>query len=231
VAPGADAGARDGAGLSRAHPRQPLISETLRLEETRFRNTLERGLAILDEETRTLKKGDKLKGEVAFTLYDTFGFSARSHGRRFEIPRHRGRHRGFRRRHGAPAREGARLVVGLGRGRDRDRLVRVARPGRRHRIPRYETEGAEGVVAALVRDGQEVDALKKGESGAVVLNQSPFYAESGGQVGDTGVMTADGVRFRRHRHGQEGGRRLRPYRRRRGGHPQERPGARARGRS
>src|SRR6202021_3417073 len=60
----------------------------------------------------------------------------------------------------------------------------------------YETESAQGVVAALVRDGKEVAELKKGDSGAVVLNQTPFYGESGGQVGDTGTLTGDGVRFK-----------------------------------
>ena len=59
----------------------------------------------------------------------------------------------------------------------------------------YETESAEGVVAALVKDGKQVTELKKGESGAVVMNQTPFYAESGGQVGDTGEMRRDGVRL------------------------------------
>ena len=175
---------------------QPLISETLRLEETRFRNTLERGLAILDEETRNLKKGDKLKGEVAFTLYDTFGFpldltedALKSRGIAVDtaafgaaMERQRAKARASWSGSGEAATETVWFAL-------RDRAGATEFLG-------YETEGAEGVVAALVRDGQEVDALKKGESGAVVLNQSPFYAESGGQVGDTGVMTADGVRFR-----------------------------------
>ena len=175
---------------------QPLISETLRLEETRFRNTLERGLAILDEETRTLKKGDKLKGEVAFTLYDTFGFpldltedALKSRGIAVDTAAFGAameRQRVKARASWSGSGEAATETVWFGL---RDRVGATEFLG-------YETEGAEGVVAALVRDGQEVDALKKGESGAVVLNQSPFYAESGGQVGDTGVMTADGVRFR-----------------------------------
>ena len=70
----------------------------------------------------------------------------------------------------------------------------------------YDTETAEGVVTALVRDGKEVAELKAGETGAVIVNQTPFYGESGGQIGDTGVMNGDGVRFTVDRHA-EGGRR------------------------
>jgi alanyl-tRNA synthetase len=175
---------------------EPLISETLRLEETRFRNTLERGLAILDEETRNLKKGDKLKGEVAFTLYDTFGFpldltedALKSRGIAVDTAAFNAameRQREKARASWSGSGEAATETVWFGL---RDRVGATEFLG-------YETEGAEGVVAALLRDGAEVDTLRKGESGAVVLNQTPFYAESGGQVGDTGVMTADGLRFR-----------------------------------
>ncbi len=175
---------------------EALITETLKLEERRFRKTLERGLAILDEESRGLKKGDQLKGEVAFTLYDTYGFpldltqdALRPRGVGVDVAEFNAameRQREKARASWAGSGEAATDAVWFGL---RERLGATEFLG-------YETESAEGVVAALVREGKEVSALQTGESGAVVLNQTPFYAESGGQVGDSGFMTADGVRFR-----------------------------------
>jgi alanyl-tRNA synthetase len=175
---------------------EALISETLKLEETRFRKTLERGLAILDEESRDLKKGDRLKGETAFTLYDTYGFpldltqdALRSRGIAVDtdafsaaMERQREKARESWKGSGDAATEAVWFAL-------REKLGATEFLG-------YETETAEGVVSALVKDGKEVATLGKGESGAVVVNQTPFYGESGGQVGDTGVMTADGMRFR-----------------------------------
>ena len=112
---------------------QSLIVETLKLEETRFRDTLERGLRLLDEATRGLKRGGMLPGETAFKLYDTYGFpfdltedalKARGMGSRHQ--------EGFRRMHGAPARRGTEVLGGLGRGRDRDLVVRAEGGGWRH---------------------------------------------------------------------------------------------------
>jgi alanyl-tRNA synthetase len=173
-----------------------LITETLKLEETRFRNTLERGLSILDEETKSLKQGDKLKGETAFTLYDTYGFP-------LDLTQDALRPRGI----GVDT-EAFNAAMDKQREKARaswsgsgDAATEAVWFGLREKVGSteflgYETETAEGVVTALMRDGKGVDALKKGESGAVVVNQTPFYAESGGQVGDAGVLTADGVRFR-----------------------------------
>src|SRR5215813_10050738 len=175
---------------------EALITETLKLEETRFRRTLERGLAILDDESRGLTDGDNLKGEVAFTLYDTYGFpldltqdalKARGIGvdlAAFNAAMQRQREKA--RASWAGSGEAATETVWFAL---REKIGPTEFLG-------YETESAEGVIAALVRDGKEVAALAKGETGAVVLNQTPFYGESGGQVGDTGVMTGDGVRFR-----------------------------------
>ena len=175
---------------------EALITETLKLEETRFRKTLERGLAILDEETANLKQGDSLKGEVAFTLYDTYGFpldltqdALRPRGIAVDLAAFNAameRQREMARASWAGSGEAATETVWFAL---REKVGATEFLG-------YETETAEGVVAALVRDGREVATLGKGETGAVVLNQTPFYGESGGQVGDTGLMTADGVRFR-----------------------------------
>jgi alanyl-tRNA synthetase len=175
---------------------EALISETLKLEETRFRKTLERGLSILDEESKGLKKGDRLKGETAFALYDTYGFpldltqdALRARGIEVDVD-------AFNK--AMDLQKDKARVSGTGSG---DAATEAVWFALREKLGAteflgYETETAEGVVAALVKDGKEVAALGKGESGVVVVNQTPFYGESGGQVGDTGVMTADGVRFR-----------------------------------
>ncbi len=178
------------------HRADALITETLKLEEIRFRRTLARGLALLDEASKSLKKGDMFDGETAFTLYDTYGFpldltqdALKPRGIGVDIAsftdameRQRAKARASWAGSGEAADEAVWFAL-------REKLGPTEFLG-------YETENAAGVVSALVNDGKEVAALKKGESGAVVLNQTPFYGESGGQVGDVGLMTADGVRFR-----------------------------------
>jgi alanyl-tRNA synthetase len=174
---------------------QALITETLKLEETRFRKTLERGLSILDEETKTLKRGDNLKGETAFTLYDTFGFP-------LDLTQDALRARGIGVDLDAfdaameKQKEKARASwTGSGDAASSTAWFPIREKLGATEFLGYDTEAAEGVVSALLRDGKEVAELKSGETGAVIVNQTPFYGESGGQIGDTGVMTADGVRF------------------------------------
>jgi alanyl-tRNA synthetase len=175
---------------------QPLVTETLKLEEVRFRRTLERGLALLEDASKSLKKGAMFDGETAFTLYDTYGFpldltqdALKPRGIGVDIAsftdameRQRAKARASWTGSGEAAAEAVWFAL-------REKLGATEFLG-------YETESAEGVVAAVLHDGKEVGALKKGESGIVVLNQTPFYGESGGQVGDTGAMTADGIRFK-----------------------------------
>src|SRR5215475_3540397 len=179
--------------LSRA---ETLITETLKLEETRFRKTLARGLALLEEGSKELGRGAKFSGEAAFTLYDTYGFP-------LDLTQDALKPRGIAVDTDAfnaameRQREKARASwAGSGDAATEAVWFSLREKAGASEFLGYETESAEGVVAALVKDGKEVDALRAGESGAVVLNQTPFYAESGGQVGDTGIMRADGVRFR-----------------------------------
>ncbi|SEN11542.1 alanine--tRNA ligase [Bradyrhizobium sp. OK095] len=174
-----------------------LIEETLRLEETRFRKTLVRGLSILDEKSASLKKGDMFDGDVAFTLYDTYGFpldltqdALKSRGISVDqasftdaMERQKAKARESWKGSGEAASEAIWFPL-------REKLGATEFLG-------YETESAEGVVTALVKDGKEIASLKAGETGALVLNQTPFYAESGGQVGDTGVLVGEGgIKFR-----------------------------------
>ncbi len=175
---------------------EALITETLKLEETRFRATLARGLMILEDETRALAPGAKLAGEVAFKLYDTYGFpldltqdALRARGLGVDIDGFQAameRQRAEARKAWAGSGEAATETVWFAL---RERVGATEFLG-------YETEEAEGIVTALVEDGAEVGALKVGEKGFVVLNQTPFYAESGGQVGDIGVMESPGVSVR-----------------------------------
>jgi len=175
---------------------EALITETLKLEETRFRTTLARGLAILEEETRDLKAGAKLAGEVAFKLYDTYGFpldltqdALRARGMGIDVDGFAAameRQRAEARKAWAGSGEAATETVWFAL---RERLGATEFLG-------YETEIAEGVATALIRDGAEVASLGVGQKGWLVLNQTPFYGESGGQVGDVGVIVAPGLRAR-----------------------------------
>ncbi len=174
---------------------EALITETLKLEETRFRATLARGLAILEEKSGALKKGDMFDGETAFTLYDTYGFpldltqdALRSRGIGVDIASFTDameRQREMARASWAGSGDAAQETVWFSL---REKIGATEFLG-------YETETAEGVVTALVKDGKEVGALKKGDAGLVVVNQTPFYGESGGQVGDTGEMRREGVKL------------------------------------
>ncbi|MGH2343072.1 alanine--tRNA ligase [Segnochrobactraceae bacterium EtOH-i3] len=169
---------------------EALVTETLKLEEVRFRRTLERGLGLLDEATTSFSTGAVLDGETAFKLYDTYGFP-------LDLTQDALRPRGITvdtsgfdaamQRQKAEARA---AWAGSGEAATETIWFGLKEKVGATEFLGYETERAEGVAVALVKDGAEVQSLATGESGAVVLNQTPFYGESGGQVGDTGVILA-----------------------------------------
>ncbi|SMX45152.1 alanine--tRNA ligase [Maliponia aquimaris] len=171
--------------LSRA---KALIEETLRSEETRFKATLDRGLKLLDEELAGLPEDAPLPGAAAFKLYDTFGFpldltqdALREKSRAVDVD-------GF---NAAMAEQKARARAawsGSGEAADATVWFDIADKHGATDFLGYDTETAEGQVLALVAVGALVDSLAAGQTGWVVLNQTPFYAEAGGQVGDTGWL-------------------------------------------
>ena len=170
---------------------QALIQETLQLEETRFRQTLERGLKLLDDEVAGLPQAAELSGQAAFKLYDTYGFpldltqdALREKGRSVDLP-------GFEAAMADQKAKARAAWSGTGEAADSSLWFDIAEQHGSTDFLGYDTEIAEAQILNLVRDGKNLAQADTGESALVVLNQSPFYAESGGQVGDQGVLSCE----------------------------------------
>jgi alanyl-tRNA synthetase len=176
---------------------EPLITETLKLEENRFRAMLERGLTLLTEESRKLRKGASLPGAVAFKLYDTYGFpldltqdALREENKTVDIS-------GFNAAMAEQRRRARAAWAGSGEAATETLWFELKEKIGPTEFLGYATESAEGTITALLIDGKEAPKAGFGQSVSIILNQTPFYAESGGQVGDAGILTgADGLRIR-----------------------------------
>ncbi|WP_170481918.1 alanine--tRNA ligase [Ruegeria arenilitoris] len=177
-----------GAQYSELGLAQPLIEETLLLEETRFKQTLDRGLKLLDDEVAGLPEGDPLSGDAAFKLYDTYGFpldltqdALREKGLTVDTD-------GFDAAMAEQKAKARAAWAGSGEAADQAVWFDVLDTSGATDFLGYETEKAEGQVSALVVDGALVEKIDQGSSGWVIVNQTPFYGEAGGQIGDTGEI-------------------------------------------
>src|SRR5690606_22863425 len=155
--------------------------------------TLSRGLQMLGEETTGLGKGATLAGETAFKLYDTYGFPLDLTQDALRLRGVSVDQAGFDAAMAKQKAEARKSWSGSGDAATGAVWFSVAERAGPTEFLGYETEESDGAVTALVRDGAEVETLDAGDEGFVVLNQTPFYAESGGQVGDTGTMTGEGA--------------------------------------
>ncbi len=167
---------------------QSLIEESLLLEETRFKQTLDRGLKLLDDEMSGLPEGAPLPGDAAFKLYDTYGFpldltqdALREKGRTVDTD-------GFDAAMAEQKAKARAAWAGSGESADQAVWFDVLDAAGATDFLGYDTEKAEGQIAALIFDGSLVDTIGQGDSGWVVVNQTPFYGEAGGQVGDAGEI-------------------------------------------
>ena len=167
---------------------EPLIVETLKLEETRFRKTLSRGLDLLETASKDLNAGDSLDGNTAFKLYDTYGFP-------LDLTQDALRRRdinvdvdGYNAAMEKQKKEARASWTGAGDAADEEIWFKLREQFGATEFLGYETEQAEGAIVALLRDGEQTQKASAGEDVSIVLNQTPFYGESGGQMGDSGEM-------------------------------------------
>jgi len=184
------------AQMGQAYPElgqaQSLIEESLLLEETRFKTTLDRGLKLLDDELSSMEEGAPLSGTAAFKLYDTYGFpldltqdALREKGVEVDTD-------GFDSAMAEQKAKARAAWAGSGEAADESIWFDIADEHGTTDFLGYDTETAEGQIVAIVKDGAVVDNAATGDDVMVVLNQTPFYAESGGQIGDSGVLRVEG---------------------------------------
>ena len=169
---------------------QSLIQETLKLEEGRFKVTLERGLRLLNDEVGKLGASDALPGDVAFKLYDTYGFpldltedALRAQDRKVDVD-------GFSTAMERQKAEARASWKGSGAAATDDVWFDVKDKVGASEFLGYDANAAEGEVQAIIRDGKPVEQANKGDDVAVIMNQTTFYGESGGQMGDEGTITS-----------------------------------------
>lgn len=167
---------------------EALITETLELEEARFKKLLDRGLNLLDMETQDLSEGGELAGDVAFKLYDTYGFpvdltqdALKAKGINVDMA-------GFEASMEKQREEARKNWSGSGGTADEAVWFDLKEKVGGTDFLGYDTETAEGQIVAIVMDGKPVDRAQPGSDVTLLLNQTPFYAESGGQVGDRGIL-------------------------------------------
>jgi alanyl-tRNA synthetase len=175
---------------------QPLITETLRHEEAGFKQTLDRGLRLLEEETGRLGSGEPLPGDIAFRLYDTYGFPLdltqdvlRVQGRQVAVD-------AFNAAMERQREDARRNWVGSGEAATEAVWFELRQKVGATEFLGYDADVAEATIQAIVVDGQPVDEVAMGQDAALIVNQTPFYAESGGQMGDSGAtFSAAGGEF------------------------------------
>mgnify|MGYP006267246603 CR=1 FL=1 len=188
------------AKMAEAYPElrraETLITETLSLEEQKFKKTLEHGLHLLEEETANLRKGDQLAGDVAFKLYDTFGFpldltqdALRAKGIDVDLE-------GFEKCMERQRQEARKAWSGSGDAATEKLWFDILDKHEPTEFLGYDAEKAEGRILEIIKDGSRIQKLGEGDEAVILTNQTPFYAESGGQAGDTGIIkTEKGAAF------------------------------------